>query len=999
MSDIDKSKEQLLEEIRRLRVQLAGHEAPAVSPNESVPELLPNAYQEFFDSIADAIGVIAMDGSVREANRAACELYGYSKDEIIGAPAIAVLDKAARYKMDEAFAAVREGKTQTVETLNWRKDGSKITTQVRISPVTFLGELHMMVVIRDVTEETRLRDRVFRSEAHFRQIADNVDEIMWLATLDGLPRMNYINRAFQEIYGVSEQEIYENPEIWFKTVHPDDQDRVARERYDMLCNGQTSEIKFRIIRPDNTIRWLHSRAFAIFDQDTNVERFVGIARDITREVDAEMALEASEKKRKLALEAAKVGVWEWDFSTNEIIFDPILMSMLGYPGEVSTMNLRQYLQLVHPDDLENDIKHIQDHMQGRTPEFETERRMLHNNGSYRSCLVRGHLVLDENRKPLRFVGTMMDIDNLKRVENSLRDKTRRLQTIRDILGIILKGDPLETTVDELLDRLKILVPYRRASVILIKNDRFGEVITAHSDLPSKLVKNVKIPLDEINDLTILRRGQVVVVKVLEQTEELSPLLSQLSREGIRSYVAAPLSSGKEFFGLLNVGSERENEFDDEAVEIIREVAVELAITIGQHRLNEQAHRRATALEALRQGTQDVTRRLDLESVLTSLARNVARIVNASATAIHILHKSGKYTELQVVHGDKAFYPSQKTSAGNCLVGKVWEENRAIIVDDYKNWKDSMPELRDQITGAAIGVPIIWGTEFKGVIVGVSEDVGAFSNQDRDQLELFASQASIAIRNAELYEELLKYQERLRRLASEVSLVEEQERRSLAAELHDHVGQSLAMAKNLVAQMKETVREPRLEQPLVQLNELLSQSIADIRSLIFEISPPVLYELGFEAAIEWLSEQMQEKHKLAIEFRDDDNEKMLDEDICIFMFKAVRELLINITKHANAQNVVISIQRQEEMMVLEIRDDGTGFDMSRIDTKTGSNTGFGLFNIRERAYYFGGAFYIHSESGVGTTVVLKAPLAKEDSGSLRFGSSASLKVNMTQRSNL
>ncbi len=969
-----------------LREHSTKHKAAQSNTGSAQPiSFSPEAYREFFDSIADAIGVIAMDGTVREANRAACDLYGYTKEEIIGAPAIYVLTEGCKDKMAEALEAVKQGKTLTVETQNYRKDGSRLTTEVRISPAMFLGEVHMMVVIRDATERTRLRDQVFQSEAHFRQIAENVDEIMWLATMERTPRLIYVNSAFQEIYGYSEKDIYANPQLWLAAVHPDDKERVSLKRSNALFNGEKFDAKFRIVRPNGEICWLHSRAFDIRDDSGQVQRFAGIARDITREVEAEQALKDSEEKRRLALEAAKVGVWEWDFKTNDIIFDPILMSFLGYPEEVSRMSIQEYLHFVHPADLENDIKNIQDHMQGRTPEFETERRMLHKDGSYRTCLVRGHLVLDDAGEPLRFVGTMMDIDNLKRVENSLRSKTQRLQTMRDILAVILKGGALEQTINALLRRLKQLVPYSRASIVLLEEDgKFGRVIAMSLEQDTAVRKHTLIDASQLLVLDKIRHGEIFVAHDLHLEEYTTPIWQEIIHQGIRSLVAAPLSSDQELLGYLNVGSDQVRVFTDEDTEIIGEIADELAVTIRQARMTEEFRKKAVALEALRKGTQDITRRLNLKSVLKSIAENVCKIINAKATTIYILDKGREYAELQVAHGPGPFKIGQRVEMGMCLVGQVWQEQRPMKVDEYCSWADSLPELRPLIKGAVIGVPIMWDNEFRGVVVGSGEEVGAFSQHDLDQLELFASQAAIAIRNAELYEELLENQHRLKRLASEVSLAEEHERRSLASDLHDHVGQSLAMAKNLVAQLHNSDRNGNMDEALGQLNQLLSQSIADIRSLIFEISPPVLYELGFEPAVEWLSEQFQEKHGIEIRYSDDGREKLLDEDICIFLFKAVRELLVNMTKHAQATRASITISRVEDMIVLDIRDNGRGFDMSRIDIANGGAVGFGLFNIRERADYFGGAFDICSGIGEGTSVLLKAPLSNEDSGSFRFG---------------
>ncbi len=218
-----------------------------------------------------------------------------------------------------------------------------------------------------------------------------------------------------------------------------------------------------------------------------------------------------------------------------------------------------------------------------------------------------------------------------------------------------------------------------------------------------------------------------------------------------------------------------------------------------------------------------------------------------------------------------------------------------------------------------------------------------------------------------------YQQQLRRLASEISLAEEKERRRIASELHDGAIQNLALAKIKLGELEKSLPPKHRGSTLDEIRELLDLSIHDARSLIFELSPPVLYELGLGAAIEWLGEQFQARYGISCRVVADQGEAPVNIEIEIILFQALRELLVNVVKHANASRVRVELRRLDDRLSLQVHDDGDGFDAAAVLTGSGSG-GFGLFNIRERLQLLGATFEI--ESGTGTSVTVTAPLATE-----------------------
>jgi signal transduction histidine kinase len=218
------------------------------------------------------------------------------------------------------------------------------------------------------------------------------------------------------------------------------------------------------------------------------------------------------------------------------------------------------------------------------------------------------------------------------------------------------------------------------------------------------------------------------------------------------------------------------------------------------------------------------------------------------------------------------------------------------------------------------------------------------------------------------------QEKLRSLSSELVLTEERERRRIATELHDRIGQTLTVARIKLGELREALPAGTAAENLTDIRQFIEQTIQDTRSLTFELSSPVLYELGLEAALAWLVNQTRKKHGLLAEFKDDGQPKPLDDDCRVTAFQAVRELLFNVVKHARAQSATISIRRDDDAVRIDIEDDGIGFDTSELDVIVSGSTGFGLFSVRERLQPLGGRMEIHSEPGRGSRVAIVLPLA-------------------------
>ena len=226
--------------------------------------------------------------------------------------------------------------------------------------------------------------------------------------------------------------------------------------------------------------------------------------------------------------------------------------------------------------------------------------------------------------------------------------------------------------------------------------------------------------------------------------------------------------------------------------------------------------------------------------------------------------------------------------------------------------------------------------------------------------------------------IVDYQDRLKHLASELSRTEVRERRSIATDLHDQVGQSLAVMRMQLAAAIGKTTDPAIIKSLEDVSDSLRQAIQETRSIMYDISSPMISELGLSAAIsEWLEKHIGEKYSLRTQFSDDGEDKPLSEDTRSILFRNVRELLVNVVKHAKATQVSVEITRKGSNIQIIVEDDGQGMVKQMIAEQQKQSRGFGLFSIEERMQDLGGSLSVENIPGHGVRAVITAPLDTMD----------------------
>jgi len=226
------------------------------------------------------------------------------------------------------------------------------------------------------------------------------------------------------------------------------------------------------------------------------------------------------------------------------------------------------------------------------------------------------------------------------------------------------------------------------------------------------------------------------------------------------------------------------------------------------------------------------------------------------------------------------------------------------------------------------------------------------------------------RVAERTREAVEQAQKLRLLSAELSLAEEAERRRIAEILHEDLQQLVLAARMQLAALCRAQDAAHRDVIAREIAKVLERSFELTRSLTVELAPPVLHEGGLAAALEWLAAETRRTYNVEVNVEADPSAEPQTTDVRIFLFRAVRELLLNSIKHAVGSAVHITMHhlRPDKVRII-VADDGPGFDPASLDTQLASSQKFGLFNIRERVSTFGGEFRINSNSKRGTRTTL------------------------------
>jgi PAS domain S-box-containing protein len=223
-------------------------------------------------------------------------MTGFTQKEVIGQnPRILKSGELSQEVYKTVWSTIKSGGTWSGEFHNRKKNGDLFWEWADISPlVNDEGKItHFVAVKEDITQRKKIAEALRESEQRFRQLAETIQDVFWIIgpTPD---KLLYVSPAYEKVWGRSLESLCTNPHSWLEAIHAEDRERVRKAVQTSLLQGKFNE-QFRVVRPDGSLRWIHDTAFAVRDQNGNLERVIGVARDITESRKLEEQLRQAQK--------------------------------------------------------------------------------------------------------------------------------------------------------------------------------------------------------------------------------------------------------------------------------------------------------------------------------------------------------------------------------------------------------------------------------------------------------------------------------------------------------------------------------------------------------------------------------------------------------------------------------------------------------------------------------------------------------------------------------
>jgi PAS domain S-box-containing protein len=762
-------------------------------------------------------------------------------------------------------------------------------------------------------------------------LLDLMPENIYFKDADG--RFTRVSRSVARYLGVDQpQDVVGKTDFDF---YPrEDAEQYRRDEMEVMRSGRPMiEKEERCLALDGRAMWFLTTKIPVRDDRGTMVGIAGVSHDVTARKRTEAALRESEERFRRVYESNMLGIHFWDASGEVTEANDAYLRMIGYSADDLAARRVRWRDLTPPEYAPVDDRALELlRTDGLCPPFEKE--YIRRDGQRIPVLLGAALLPHSQHEGVAYA---LDLTGVKQAERELLRQRQEQEII--------------------LDSVPAMIWYK---------DRDNRIIRA-------------------NAVAAASRGVSKADLEGKSTWDLYPEHAQAYHQDDLEVI----ESGRPKMGIVEPLQTASGEkrwlctdkipYHDEHGEIVGVIV--FATDITELKEAEDALRREQQLmQILMDNMPDAIYFKDRDSRFLRTNMAHARIMGLANPQEAIGRSDADFFRPMDA---AAFRADEKTviDTGRSVVGRI--EYHGGSSGEMRWWSTTKVPIQGE-AGDIVG------------IAGITRDISAVKRAEEEIRQLNeALEQRVADRTARLEaankrleaevaerreaeRQIHIYQERLRSLASELSLAEERERRRIAIDLHDQIGQTLALIQIRLQTMREAVVKGPLARELDACVELIRQPIQDTRSLVFNLSPPVLYDLGLASAAAWIVDQHQGRRGLKIAFEDDERPKPLDEAVSVLVFRAIRELVTNVVKHSQARTARVWLQTGAQTLRVGVEDDGCGFASVNPASQGGAG-GFGLFSIREQLERVGGSMDINSSPGGGSRIILSVPLQKDRVG--------------------
>lgn len=892
-----------------------------------------------------------------------------------------------------------------------REDGTKEWVRWEIHPWYNaggqIGGLYFLTEV--ITDRMKAAEELLRSQKQFQGLVENISGVYWVNDLDTQKAL-YISPSYETIWGRSTEKHYKDPTDFINSIHPDDKP-VLFEAYKNILQTKGGKFFYRIIRPDGEIRWIVAKVNVIKGEENHHIEY-GYAEDITEQKRAEEELIKSNERFNIVSQATSDIVWDWDLTEDSLWWNNNYYENLGYNRRNEVVHINEWYERIHPDEIERVKKRVNKAFAGKSSVWRDEYRYQKADGTYLHFLDRGFIIRDENGKAVRMIGSMVDMTPVYTVQRKIAESEIRLRTIMDTDPECIK----------LLDEEARLLDINKAGLQMIEVDRQEKVIgfsllpvvaEAYRKKAEKLLKDAfkgKSGRLEFEMITMknthrwceihivpFKNTEGVIVSALGVTRDITER-RKAEAELIKSKETRELIMNSALDGIITIGKDQrivswnpqaKGIFGWSEQEVMGKKLAEVVIperfrdkhNIGfahyaetgdspvLNRLLEvtglhSSGREFTVELIIREiksaegdflctFVRDISERKKAELALKLSEEKYRTLIEQAADAIALYDAKGKVLEANTSASRLLGY-SKKELANMSLTDILLDEEirENPIQYDVLSAGHSTVKLRKM--KRKDGSTVV--TEVR------SQQLpdGRFLSVVRDMTDRIKAE-----------EELKSSYKAVRKLTAHLQNIREEERTSIAREIHDELGQQLTVLKMDVSWLNKKFHgtDEKANQRLKELLTMIDETVKSVRRISSQLRPSLLDDLGLTAAMEWQLNEFEKRSGIKTKLITPEEEPDLSDAVRTALFRIFQESLTNVARHSKAKTVTVVLRRNDHSFILSITDDGKGFDINKVaDKRT-----LGILGMKERSSMIGGTYEINSTPGGGASVIISVPV--------------------------
>jgi PAS domain S-box-containing protein len=794
----------------------------------------------------------------------------------------------------------------------------------------------------DITERKQAEEALQESEKRYRQLLDTLQEGIWVIDQDA--RTTFVNPRMAEMLGYTVEEMQGKHLFSFMDERGIE---IAQRNLQRRQQGIAEQHDFEFLRQDGSRLFALLETSPIHDEDGNYVGAIAGIQDITERRQAEQAIQKSESLLTETQRMARVGGWELNLDTSEVVWTGEVYRIHEVPTDFEPM-LENALAFYDPEDRPLLEQAIQRASETGEP-WDLELRFITAKGNRLWVRAIGNAERQDGRV-VRLSGTFQDITERKQAEQALRESEARWRSVT------------ETSPDHvmLLDRDLVIQFVNRASPGLTVDELIGTPLYAY--------------------VSKERQGEIkqILEGVLDTAEPCSYETEFSTPDGYAIYYESrvvPRFIDDQVVGLAVTARDiTAHKRAERALQEASEAAEQARLEEWERR--QEADRRRRIAESLADVLAALNSNQPLDQVLDFIALQARHLLDSHAVAIYRQQDTAGTLALQAAKGLPAgCIAGTDTPPGlGALRQAVGARQPVLVPDAADSLPDGAPsaqypeELVTEATGsvfcrALLAMPILVQDEVYGGMLLYYAEARSFSGDELELAAVFGDQVALAIENA-----------RLREQVEQAAATAERSR--LARDLHDSVTQALFSA-SLVAEVLPKVwqRDPEeAQQGLEELRHLTRGALAEMRTLLLELRPSALLETRLDDLLRQLTEAITSRAQLLATLHIEPS-PLLPPDVHVTFYRVTQEALHNAVKHAGANHVTVSLQaspppvshRTDDWLgqiELRVIDDGQGFDPGQRDPH---HLGLGI--MHERAANVGARLAIESQPSQGTQVIL------------------------------